>query len=100
MEFPTAYPARIGGDEFIILLLEPFSRQTIIDKMCNLSLGISNNLPSEIDGLSVTISAGVATTKDLSLATDDLIKYADIALYNTKRTKKGACSFYNEIQPI
>jgi diguanylate cyclase (GGDEF)-like protein len=76
---------RIGGEEFAVLLPE-----TCIDK----ALDVAERLRTEVAGASVqvdqassiqfTISIGIATKLSLDEKLDDLLSFADTALYEAK----------------
>jgi diguanylate cyclase (GGDEF)-like protein len=85
----TDMVARLGGDEFAIIhpaataLDEAFHlAQRIIDTLCE---------PFTIEGVSATVGAsvGVAFAPEDGTSADDLIKAADIALYNAKSSGRG-----------
>jgi diguanylate cyclase (GGDEF)-like protein/PAS domain S-box-containing protein len=76
--------ARIGGDEFIILL----DRITGVEQATGTARRLLDSLgqPFDIDGheLFVTASVGIALNEDRAVAAD-LISNADIAMYQAKR---------------
>lgn len=77
---------RYGGEEFLILLPDssPESAREKAEQMC---CSISE-LKLEHAGRSlgrITISLGISFTRDGELRTDDLLHYADQALYEAKR---------------
>ncbi len=87
--------ARIGGDEFNIILadigrLEDISdvAQKIIDR---------SRSPFIISGqeLNVTTSMGISVFPDDSGDIDSLLRYADIAMYHAKESGKNTYKFYN-----
>ncbi|AWM28232.1 diguanylate cyclase/phosphodiesterase (GGDEF & EAL domains) with PAS/PAC sensor(s) (plasmid) [Sinorhizobium fredii CCBAU 25509] len=86
---PTDVVARLGGDEFAII--HPLAgtyddairlAQRIIDTLCG---------PFTVEGVSATIGAsvGIAFAPDDGTSADELIKAADIALYNAKSSGRG-----------
>ncbi len=90
----TDYPARIGGDEFAVILTDATvaMKEAILDKV-NM---INNNLKNPDDGLPiVTLSVGVAFSE--RGFEEELYKKADTALYNVKEHGRCGCSFYDEI---
>lgn len=89
----TDYPARIGGDEFAVIIDEmgPDTQRAIIQKMQN----INRLLSHPKDGLpSVTVSAGGAFSTEGF--TDELYRKADVALFEVKRSGRKACKFYED----
>jgi diguanylate cyclase (GGDEF)-like protein len=82
--------ARLGGDEFAILVRSP-------DEDCeDLAVEIAErilasfDLPVEVNDrlLSVRLSAGVATRRHSGPSTADLLRDADVAMYEAKSTGK------------
>ena len=86
--------ARIGGDEFSILLPHTDEEQAIITSQKILS---SFNETIEIDGVDVSIAAsiGIAIYPEHGEDVQTLLRYADIAMYVAKRNKLGF-EVYNE----
>jgi len=77
--------ARIGGDEFVLLLTGLQSRSRIIELMQRV-LEMARQ-PLEIDGktISLSASAGVVIFPDIDLSADELLRYADQAMYRAKQ---------------
>ncbi len=77
--------ARIGGDEFVILLTELKSRSRIIEVMQRV-LEVAR-LPMDIDGrhIALSASAGVAIYPEINLSADELLRFADQAMYRAKQ---------------
>ena len=91
--------ARLGGDEFAILQSEAGGPDAAFSLAERLTRIISE--PYTIDGHAVEIgtSVGVAFAPRDSRDADELIKFADMALYRAKETARGSvCLFEHEIQ--
>ena len=87
--------ARLGGDEFAILLPEIRSGDDlgrVATKMLN-----ALNQPFLVDGKEVFISCsiGIALYPSDSAGTDDLLKFADSAMYSAKRSGRNKFRFYS-----
>jgi len=94
--------ARLGGDEFVVMLenLAASSNsaaakaETIGEKiMAHL------NQPYQLDGHShhSTPSIGVSLFSDVDSSVDDLLKQADIAMYQAKTSGRNTLRFFNPI---
>ena len=81
---------RLGGEEFAILLsgVDPQATLSIADQLCK---DISNT-PIDVNGSSpikVTASIGIAQRTEEVNSISDLLKHADIALYEAKSTGRN-----------
>lgn len=88
--------ARFGGDEFVLVLTDIKSEA----EPQRLALHVMQALqqPIELNGqlFYVTGSIGIALTSDPNSLPEDLIRQADIAMYNAKEQGGGACTLYNQ----
>ena len=87
--------ARIGGDEFTIILTEIGSTKDVeitADKLVSLIYK-----PFQLNGVEVTISAsiGISIYPHDSMDMNTLVKKADIAMYNAKKGGKNKYYFYS-----
>ncbi|MEO8252002.1 MAG: EAL domain-containing protein [Chloroflexota bacterium] len=90
---PADTTARFGGDEFAILLEETTedgtrrAAQRILEALRS---------PFEFHGRQVVMRAsiGAAITSDSGTEPDDLLRQADLAMYNAKTFGKGRIAFY------
>ena len=90
----TDFVCRIGGDEFAVIMADVTSdlRYTIQEKIDF----VNTELSKPIDGMpQVSLSAGAAFA-DRPDPGDSIYKDADDALYHTKESGRGGCSFYGE----
>ncbi|MGR2739863.1 sensor domain-containing protein [Billgrantia sp. Q4P2] len=88
--------ARFGGDEFAILLPE-ISHGDGLGRIADRILGKFDE-PFLLDGKEVFVSCslGVAVYPDDSSNADDLVKYADSAMYCAKRSGRNNFRYYSE----
>lgn len=86
--------ARMGGDEFTALLDLEFAEQAA--KMAE-KLIERVSVCQQIDGLDVALGAsiGIATYPDCGASLDDLLRTADIAMYEAKRAGRQQYRFYD-----
>lgn len=88
------FPARIGGDEFAVIMSEVTTemKDVIINKLATISTVLRN--PS--DGLPrVTLSVGIAFSPEGM--SEELYKEADKALYYVKEHGRNGYKFYDEL---
>jgi len=92
----TDFVARIGGDEFVVLLYDINSKQEAkkvikkITEVLNKSVNIKNN------NIIATFSIGGAIYPDDAENFENLLKYADIAMYEIKEKGKNNYAFIDE----
>ncbi|SIS40927.1 GGDEF domain-containing response regulator [Neptunomonas antarctica] len=89
--------ARLGGDEFAILLTNQHSHVDVA-RIAN-RIQLSMRAPFIIDEKEVktTISIGISVgQKDKKATAEELLKFADIAMYRAKREGRGLISFFEE----
>jgi len=88
--------ARFGGDEFLILLnnlrIPPDARQ-IAERLLN-----TMTPPYDIFGTEVrsTASVGVVTSDSGESSAEEIIRNADVAMYEAKRSGRGCTVIFNE----
>lgn len=81
----TDVPARIGGDEFAILLPET-GRDAAAEIATKLQQKLTHAMQDQ--GWPVTGSFGVATFIEAPTSVDELIKRSDLLLYSAKQKGK------------
>lgn len=91
----TDYPARIGGDEFAVILTNmTVAQREVIERKIG---EMNHTLTHPEDGLpEVSLSVGAAFSE--KGFTDDLYKRADLALYEVKEHGRCGCRFYQETE--
>lgn len=81
--------ARIGGDEFLIFLQYKTEVDGAIER-------IFKALAGNYKDIQVTVSMGVAKTRDVGYEYDTLFHAADQALYVAKQNGRNRCVFYDK----
>lgn len=88
--------ARIGGDEFTIII----EKVDTVEDIANLANKLMDSLiePIEIDSnvFSVSLSMGISLYPQDADNAADLLKYSDIAMYKAKENGKNNFKFYKE----
>lgn len=88
------FVARQGGDEFMILLGNT-SQQDQIEEVCR-RIVQELNRPFSIEGneVAIGVSMGIAQAPRDSISANDLLRYADIALYQAKQSGRNRWGYY------
>lgn len=93
----TDFPARVGGDEFAVVLTDiaPSQQRMVENKVAAINAALQN--PE--DGLpKLSLSVGGAFSENGF--TEELYSHADAALYQVKENGRCGCRFYEEGMPI
>ena len=95
---PDAYIARIGGDEFVILIIGQREKHEILEvaeEICDSveRLAVSPEVRSVI-----SLSVGVLLNEKAETTIDDVLFKSDSAMYYSKKTGKNRYTFYEQIQ--
>ncbi len=92
--------ARIGGDEFIILLPsidKPLNAAAVADRLL---LGLSDKFSCGDKDLGIKASIGITTYPQDAVSAAELIKTADIAMYHAKEQGKNNYQFYKDTMNV
>lgn len=89
--------ARYGGEEFVILLLKSDSRQAL--QMAERIRKAVEGSPFDWQGQKIyaTISVGVASQPDDTVKKEELIAFADRALYASKHAGRNRSTLYRDL---
>ncbi|MCS7244320.1 MAG: GGDEF and EAL domain-containing protein, partial [Candidatus Calescibacterium sp.] len=91
---PGDVVGRMGGDEFIIIL-DDVAKVEDIQMVCKRIIENSKEYCNKT-GLNITMSIGVSIYPDDSHNPDELIRFADIAMYKAKERGKDNFEFYSK----
>lgn len=87
--------ARLGGDEFTVLMPD-LSQNNDVGVVLGKILGVFERpFMLEGNGVNVSTSIGISMYPDDGSSTDDLMKKADIAMYDAKGNSGNTYQFYN-----
>ncbi|MCK5697521.1 MAG: diguanylate cyclase [Gammaproteobacteria bacterium] len=92
----TDIVARIGGDEFVVVLNLIKSPDNVVDVLDKLIKEIKKPITFESQKLSVTASVGVSICPDNGMDIDGLLEKADRAMYHAKHSGRNIYSFFKE----
>ena len=90
--------ARLGGDEFAVILddiADSGDIRLVADKILH-TMTPPHELTEQQE--TVGVSVGIATTDDVGLEADTLLKAADTAMYEVKKSGKNGYRLYSEIK--
>jgi diguanylate cyclase (GGDEF)-like protein len=93
---PPNIIARFGGDEFLIVVQEDTNEVKLRTMCTQLITAMETPLQLQKKSFIVSISIGVAQFPDHSQMADELIMFADQALYQAKGTGKNKFILFNE----
>ncbi len=87
--------ARFGGDEFVLILTD-LTTQGHVETLCQRLLD-SIEQPIDVDGQQTFVSAsiGIAMAPNDAMEASELLRYADIALYEAKAGGRSTWRFYS-----
>lgn len=88
--------ARIGGDEFVVLMLNVADRSDISSLCDSLLIELAQPFTIRSHELFVTTSGGVCTYPDDEGNVETMMQKADIAMYHAKALGRNNVQFYND----
>ena len=89
-------PARIGGDEFLIVLPDIEDEQSVVEVLGRIQHHISTPLQIKNERYKITVSMGAAIYPKDGKDFNTLLKSADIAMYNAKALGKNNYQFFTD----
>ncbi|MGH9169836.1 MAG: diguanylate cyclase domain-containing protein [Acidimicrobiales bacterium] len=86
--------ARVGGDEFVVVFEDVTDQSQVVSFGNRLVAAVG--VPVEIEGHAVTtsVSIGATITTDPRVSPSNLVRNADIAMYEAKERGGNCCVFY------
>jgi len=87
--------ARIGGDEFVIVLTDIENVESIEELAKKLLNSITRNFNIKHHSFAVTASIGIALYPDDATEPETLLQYADAAMFEAKKLGKNRYQFFN-----
>lgn len=91
--------ARLGGDEFVILMVREDRATTHQDAMTlahDLHLSIQRPLRLDDMAFTLTCSIGIAVADTDAGDSDEILRWADLAMYSVKEDGRNAIRFFSE----
>lgn len=90
-----SFVARMGGDEFVLLIEPAGSQEALTDLAQKLLVTIHRPILVEQHKLVVTASIGIALYPEHGINQDILLRHADIAMYQAKARGRDCYCFYS-----
>ena len=90
------FAGRIGGDEFVFLMLRPPSLEMIVQVADSIISEISRPLVIDQKQCQVGASVGFTIATSSGATPDQMLIEADLALYEAKRAGRGAACAYSD----
>ena len=87
---------RIGGDEFVVILNGINSKKDVLEVVNKITNVLKEPIIIKTTPIYPTFSIGCAIFPDDSEDEEELLKFADIAMYEAKNKGKNNCAFINE----
>src|SRR6185312_8002458 len=87
--------ARLGGDEFTILLDGIASTAGAVEIATRVADAIAQPIAFETRTLSIAASIGIAHNLDGVVDSEELVRNADIAMYEAKARGGGRCEVFD-----
>lgn len=89
--------ARMGGDEFTVIISSPSSRERLAECAERLLHRVSEPIRLEEASVSITASIGIGRFPEDGATAQDLMKCADMAMYKAKERGKNRYCFWSDI---
>ena len=89
--------ARMGGDEFTVIISSPASEEQLAEYAKRLLRGISEPINLGETSVSITASIGISRFPEDGPTTQDLMRCADMAMYKAKERGKNRYCFWSDI---
>ncbi|MGF9564739.1 bifunctional diguanylate cyclase/phosphodiesterase [Neorhizobium sp. BT27B] len=87
--------ARVGGDEFVVAAPD-LTREEAAALATRLISVVKDPIRHDSSSLTVGLSIGIAQAPHDARTEDELLRFADVALYRSKGGQKGTYSFFSD----
>jgi diguanylate cyclase (GGDEF)-like protein len=86
--------ARIGGDEFVVLLSGLDGADAAINLAVRMTRSISKAMDIEGHEISIGTSIGIDFVRNKEVSPSEVLRHADLALFRAKAEERGSFRFY------
>lgn len=80
---------RFGGDEFLVIATELKTKDSMVT--------IADTIMESVNSVNVSISAGISLYPDDTNSIEELLKFADMAMYDVKKKGKSNVFFFQQL---
>lgn len=94
--FLEDFVVRLGGDEFLVVLLDPLAPPILMQRASALQQLLQEIFQASAEYRAMTASIGIVWTTDADLDIDELLRRCDLALYEAKQSGKARCCMYSD----
>lgn len=88
---PGDIAARLGGDEFVLMVQHFAGRDELLQMAERLVHQLNSRAATDVQTILLSASVGVAVYPDHGSTPDELVKSADLAMYEAKQTGRNRC---------
>ena len=93
--------ARVGGDEFMLMIDDEISKVKLAEIATRLIQGIEKPIPFEAETCNISASIGIAVQREGGiLRPDTLVQNSDRALYASKNKGRACATFFDDLAPV
>jgi diguanylate cyclase (GGDEF)-like protein len=88
--------ARLGGDEFALIVSKELTKQEVMEYIERFKEVFSSKFQLKNRNISISASFGIANYPEDGQSASELLKAADIAMYQVKRESKNGIAFFSK----
>ena len=94
---PNMLLGRMGGDEFLLIVSESHTDEQLLLTAEKIKIGITRPFIYKNKNYSVTCSIGIARFPEHAQNDSEILRYADMALYEAKKRGKNRIVIFNNV---
>jgi diguanylate cyclase (GGDEF)-like protein len=91
--------ARLGGDEFVIVLPDVTNETGAVEVAQRIVQALHKPLPHPFAGITLSTSLGIALSNGIGNSAEELLQYADRAMYEAKTGGKNQFRVFGDSHP-
>lgn len=93
--FPDGFVARMGGDEFLVVLMGNCGQEELVRRASSLLESFKRQFSQRSEWSQVSASIGITCATLGTMPLEDMIHCSDLALYEAKNAGKSCWHFYS-----